>query len=283
MKEVKGRIVRWDAGSRQGVIKGTDDTLYPFTLNEWEDVQQPEVDGAVLAICEDGRNVSRAEYIGIEHVPVVKVSIIPKGGERQTVIHQRLVGGPWRVRSDALAWMAVAKELHEQNAHLAISDLSALLQGEHPLISLRGSVIKYCYGLAIELYLKWILIEAKREYKTNHKLLQIIKKIPAPVLSKLRGIYSDYQEQAPDFRMMEANVGGVEELDLDWSSFDSFINNIDRQKFIVGRYADPKDYGIFRSISQERSREMNSYMDSIDFFVLGDKLLAYKPSLGDYE
>ena len=26
-------------------------------------------------------------------------------------------------------------------------------------ISFRGSVVKYCYGLAIELYLKWLLTE----------------------------------------------------------------------------------------------------------------------------
>ena len=83
--------------------------------------------------------------------------------------------------------------------------------------------------------------------------------------------------------MLEAHVHGVDELDLDWSTFDMFITNLIKQKFIIGRYADPSEYSLFKSLSSQRSREMNSYMDSDAFFVLGDKMLAYKPNLSDYE
>ena len=37
------------------------------------------------------------------------------------------------------------------------ADISDLLKGQHLPISFRGSVIKYCYGFSIELYLEWIL------------------------------------------------------------------------------------------------------------------------------
>ena len=33
----------------------------------------------------------------------------------------------------------------------------------------------------------------------------------------------------------------------------------------------------------QMSHEMNSYMESDDFFVLGDKILAYKPNPSAYE
>ena len=284
MKEVTGQILSWDGVSQQGVIEGSDGVLYPFSSKEWTEDQLPEVHGGVLVICQNGRNASRVEYLGIEHIPFMKITTHSEQGEVQTFSHTRLVGGPWRVRSDALVWMEVAKGLHLQNGHLPIEDISDLLRREHPQISLRGSVIKYCYGISVELYFKWILIEAKIPYKTNHKLPQLFRKLPVPVLDRLRNIYSDYWDRyAPQYKMMEAHAHGVEELDLDWSTLDKFIENLDKQKFVIGRYADPAEYSIFQSLSSQMSREMNSYLESDDFFVLGDKMLAYTPNPSAYE
>ena len=284
MKELTGRVASWDDVAQQGTIEGSDGTTYSFTSKEWKDDQPPEVDGGVLVICENGRDASQVEYLGIEQMPFMKITTRSAEGEVETASHSRFIGGPWRVRSDALMWMAVSKELHLQNKQLDIVDLSGLLKGEHPAISLRGSVIKYCYGLAIELYLKWIMIEAGKEYKSDHRLPALAKRVPEPVLDRLRGIYAQYVKTAqPEFKLMEAHVSGVGELSLDWSTFDKFIANTHNQKFIVGRYADPSDYGIFQSRSSNRSREMNSYMDSDDFFLLGERLLAYKPDPKDYE
>ena len=266
------------------MIEGSDGTLYPFTEREWTEEEQPEVDGLVLVICPNGRDASQVEYRGIEHMPFLKITTHSEAGETQTMSHTRFIGGPWRMRSDALAWMEVAKGLHRQFSHIDIEDISELLRGEHLLISLRGSVIKYCYGIAIELYLKWILTEANIDYGPNHQLRQLIRKLPSPVLERLRSIYSEYRNRhSPDFRMMEANKDGVERLDLDWSTFDAFIGNLVKQKFIVGRYATPSDYSFFQSLSAHRSHEMNSYMDSDDFIALGDAILTYMPDPSDYE
>ena len=284
MKEVIGKILSWDGASKEGVIEDSNGARYPFTSKEWTEEEPPEVHGGVLVICQNGRDASHVEYLGIEHIPFMKITTYSEQGELRTRDHSRFIGGPWRIRSDALVWMAVAKGLHEQSSHLAIWDLSELLRGEHHLISLRGSVIKYCYGISIELYLKWILIEAKIKYRTNHELPQLVRKLPTPVLDSLRNIYSDYKEQyAPRFRIMEAHVHGVKELNLDWSTLDEFVENLVNQKFIVGRYADPSEYSIFQSLSVQRSREMNSFMDSEDFFVLAEKILAHKPNPSDYE
>lgn len=283
MKEITGQIKSWDEVEQQGVIEGGDGESYSFTSKEWTEQGPPEVHGDVLVICQNGRDASQVEYLAIEHIPFMKITTYTEDGEEQTISHSRLSGGPWRVRSDALVWMQVAKGLHQQNSHLAIEDISELLRGEHPIISLRGSVIKYCYGISIELYLKWILIEANIKYRTDHKLPQLIKSLPSPILDELRIIYSDYRgKSSPKFRMMQAYENGVEELPLDWSTFDRFIENLVKQKFIVGRYADPKEYSIFLSLSTQRSHEMNSYMDSDDFFVLGERILKYKPNPGDY-
>lgn len=283
MKEITGQIKTWDETERRGVIEGADDKSYPFTWKEWKEQSQPEIHGGVLVICQNGRDASQVEYLDIEHLPFLKVTTYDGYGKERTISHSRLIGGPWRMRSDALVWMQVAHGLHKQNSHQPIEDLSELLRGEHPIISLRGSVIKYCYGIAIELYLKWILTEAKIKYRTDHGLTQLIGKLPDPVLSELRRIYSDYQSRhSPAFRMMQAHVHGVEELVLDWSMFDKFVENLVGQKFVVGRYADPKEYSIFQSLSTQMSHEMNSYMDSDDFFVLGASILAYKPNPGDY-
>ena len=284
MREVKGRILSWDGASQQGVIEGDDGARYPFSSREWTEEGEPEAHGGVLVICENGRDASHVEYLGIEHIPFMKITTFSEQGEEQTISHTRFVGGPWRVRSDALVWMAVARGLHTQNSHIDIEDIGDLLRKEHPPISLRGSVVKYCYGIAIELYVKWILIEAKVPYNRNHKLPQLVRKLPPPVLDRLRFIYSDYWDRcAPIFSIMEAHARGVKELNLDWSTFDRFIDNLHKLKFVIGRYADPVDYSIFQSGSSQMSREMNSYMNSGDFFVIGDKLLAHKPNPSDYE
>ena len=188
------------------------------------------------------------------------------------------------MRSDALVWMHIASNLYSQNPHSDITDLSELLRGEHPMISLHGSVIKYCYGLAIELYFKWILVEAKIEYSTQgHDLPRLLRKLPCTVHTNLSDMYLDHlQKQIPNFKMMEAHKDGIEDLGLDWSSFDNFIKNLDTQKFVIGRYADPREYSIFQSRSANMSREMNSYMASDDFFILGDNILSHKPNPGDY-
>ena len=276
MKEVTGRILSWDDGSKLGTIKSDDGAFYQFTSKEWMDEQPPEVGGEVLAICENGREPSEVEYLRIEHIPFLKIATYSEGGEVRTISHTRFIGGPRRMLSDALVWMQVAKGLHNQNAHMEIADISSLLTSEHPRISLHGSVIKYCYGFSIEMYLKWILVEAHRKYRPNHNLRQLVGRLPDPVLDRLRDIYSDYREQyRPRFRMREAHVHGVEELGLGWSTFNVFIYNLDKQKFIVGRYAEPSEYGTFRSRSRKRSREMNSYIASDDFFALGEKILAY--------
>ena len=145
MKEVKGRILSWDGASQQGAIEGDDGVLYPFSLREWTEERDPEVHGGVLVICENGRDASHVEYLGIEHIPFMKITTFSEQGEEQgeeqAISHTRLVGGPWRVRSDALVWMAVARGMHAQNSHIDIEDIGDLLRKEHLPISLRGSVI----------------------------------------------------------------------------------------------------------------------------------------------
>ena len=190
----------------------------------------------------------------------------------------------WRLRSDALAWMMAAKSIHAQASQNPIDDISGLLLKEHLPISLRGSVVKYCYGMAIELYMKWLLTEAKIDYRHDHGLRKLRNKLPKPVLEAIRGIYSNYQkENQPSYRIMEAHAHGADELALDWSSFDNFVENLDSLKFILGRYAVPSDYSIFATSSEKLSKEMNAFMDSDDFFELGDRVLSHIPNLCDYE
>ena len=284
MKELTGIILIWDEVSGEGQIQGDDGKTYPFAKEEWVDKHEPQIDGQVRVICQDGRNASKIEYIAIEGLPRMTLKVYSQEGEPPLVECKRFLGGPWRVRSDALAWMGAARVLHSQASHHQISNISNLLLEEHPLISIRGSVIKYCFGFAIELYLKWILIEAEREYKTRHDLNPLVNRLPPPVLDVLRGKYLDFQEKKkPTLRMLTANVTGVSELELDWSTFDRFINNLDNQKFIIGRYAEPERYSIVPSISERLSKEMNSYMDSSGFFDVGDNILSYVPNLNDYE
>ena len=44
-----------------------------------------------------------------------------------------------------------------------------------------------------------------------------------------------------------------------------------------------QQYSNFDTASQQRSHEMNTYMDSQDFFALGSHLLTYIPPLSDYD
>lgn len=282
-ERIKWLDYRMDDSSQQGTIRGDDGNTYDFTVKQWASDLPPEVDGSVRAICQNGRDISKLEFIPIEHLPKLEITIFSPDGELKSLTRTKFLGGPWRLRSDALAWMAVAKNLHTQTSHTEIRNISSLLLGVNPLISLRGSVVKYCYGIAIELYMKWILIEAAIPYKLNHDLSKLINKIPVPVVENIRKIYSDYwHNNQPKFKIMEAHVHGVNEVSLDWSSFDKFIKNIDNLKFIVGRYAVPADYSIFQTLSAKLSKEMNCYMDSADFFDLGEKLLSYKPNLAEY-
>ena len=61
------------------------------------------------------------------------------------------------------------------------------------------------------------------------------------------------------------------------------MQNINDMKFILGRYGTMGHYSIFDTASQQRSHEMNTYMDSQDFFALGTHLLTYIPPLSDYD
>ena len=284
MKETTGQIINWDETSGQGTIQGDDGKIYSFTKKEWTEDKQPEIHGGVLVICQNGRDASKVEYLPIEHIPKMKIDVYSPDGELLSTEQRRFIGGPWRIRSDALAWMMTARELHSQLSQRQIKDINILLLREHLLISLRGSVIKYCYGLSIELYLKWILIEAKKTYKQEHRLKSLINKLPEPVLDNLRNRYSEFCiKNQTEFRMMTADVQCVKKLELDWSTFDKFIENIDKLKFIIGRYATPESYSIIPSSSEKLSKEMNSYMDSNDFFDLADNILSYEPDLKDYE
>lgn len=283
MKETTGQIKTWNKRSGQGTIKGDDGKTYDFTQKQWAEPTQPEIDGGVRVICQNGRDASNVEYILIEKMPRIRVRAFSQEGELLIDEQRRFIGGPWRIRSDALAWMMAARNLHTQTCKSEIEDISSLLLEENLLISIRGSVIKYCYGFSIELYLKWILTEANIIFQENHKLTPLLQKLPAPVLNNLRSRYATHQvNNQMNFRMMIADVNSVNELYLDWSTFDKFINNLDSQKFIIGRYASPQNYSLFPSHSGNFSKEMNAYMDSIDFFDIANIILSYIPALDDY-
>ena len=284
MKELTGTIAEWNEHTGRGVILGHDGNQYPFTEKEWDEPNhEPEIDGGVRLICQNGRDASKVEYLAMEHMPSVTTTVYSPQGELIHSESRRFIGGPRRMRSDALAWMNTASSLHAQVGNQTISDISSLLTGEHSLISIRGSALKYCYGFAIELYLKWILTEAGLTYKRNHSLVQLTRKLPVAVLSELRELYAQYcNTHSTTFKMMSTDVHGTTELTLDWSTFDNFVRNIDAQKFILSRYATLEDYSIFLSSSNKLSKEMNSYIDSSDFFDMGDTLLNYQPDLSHY-
>ena len=292
MQQKTGIIDQWD-GKRGTFIADDDGKSYPFTINEWDDDREdPGVGGRVCFILPDGRKVKRAEYENMEMPSRMTITMTSADGIVTRNV-SRLAGGPWRMYSDARAWMDAAKLLHERFSSCPIVDLTGLLQrprqigGVRHVISDRGVVIKYCYGLSLELYLKWILTEAGRSFKTRskdgHDLTNLVHRLPKPVADNLRSIYSDYwSDNQNEFRLMEADTQGVRQTGCNWSSFDQFVKNIDDNQFILGRYATPDQYSIHRSISQTLSREMNRYMDSKGFFEVGHLLLSHVPDLRDY-
>ena len=287
MKELTGVILRWDPAFQRGEIAGDDGQVYTFSSQHWTEAETPEIDGGVRFICENGRDVSTVEYILIEHMPILKVEMFSPQGTLISSEKSRLIGGPWRMHSDALAWMKFAQMIHGEVAGISISDISELLRGDHYLISARGSVVKYCYGIALELYFKWILTEAGITYpdrgELGHKLSGLLASLPTRVLSQLRTIYSDYLRlKCPEFRMLMAHVHGVDEVARDWSTLDRFVKNVDELHFVTWRYAKPEDYSAFHTLSSTLSKEMNMYLDSDDFFELGNTLLASMPNVNDY-
>lgn len=287
MKELTGLIREWVHVSQQGKIQGDDGVVYGFSAVHWSETEEPQVGDGVRAICENGRDVTRVEYVLIENVPRLKIEGYSPEGQQIWSEERRLVGGPRRMHSDALAWMVAAHTMHVQASGFPIPDISDLLIGDHLPISVRGSVVKYCYGMAFELYFKWILTEAGISYRERggqaHKLAPLLGKLPDPVLDELRNRYLAYQQSAaPKFQLMMAHVHGVDPVSLDWSTFDLFIRNLDHQKFTTGRYAAPSNYSIFSTISEKLSREMNVFIDSDDFFEWGFSMLGYEPDLADY-
>ncbi len=275
------------------ILADDDKKCYPFTIKEWQDDREgPGVGGRVCSILRDGRNVKSVEYENMEMPSRMTITMTAADGTVARDV-SRLAGGPWRMYSDARAWMDAATLLHERFSACSIDDLTGLLRrpgqvgGVRHVISDRGVVIKYCYGFAVELYLKWILTEAKKKFKNRnrdgHDLTNLVHRLPAAVAARLRTIYSDYwSDNQREFRLMEADSQGVRQTNDDWSSFDEFIKNIDDNQFIVGRYATPDLYSVHRSISPTLSVEMNRYMNSKGFFEVGNLLLSYVPELQDY-
>ena len=81
MKEITGQIKSWDEAEQRGVIEGADGKSYSFTLEEWTEQGQPEIHGGVLVICRNGRDASQVEYLGIEHIPFMKVTTYAEDGK----------------------------------------------------------------------------------------------------------------------------------------------------------------------------------------------------------
>ena len=135
------------------------------------------------------------------------------------------------------------------------------------------------------MYLKWILSEAGLEYSTDHKVTKLVNKMKGRrIFDQLEKRYADFMNaKNPSLVMRRAHVHGIEEVSLDWSTFEMFVRNINDMKFILGRYGTMQQYSNFDTASQQRSHEMNTYMDSQDFFALGSHLLTYIPPLSDYD
>ena len=82
-----------------------------------------------------------------------------------------------------------ARVIHHQSVQLPMIDLIQLLAGTHTAISLRGSVVKYCYGLSLELYFKWILTEAQIRFPERHELCNLYRRLPVKVQNELTILY----------------------------------------------------------------------------------------------
>lgn len=188
MKKTTGLLQSWNSSDRRGVVNGDDGEVYTFTDKEWLDSIEPEVGGAVILICENGRDVSKIEHTRIEHITLSVSRSGSDGVETRQII---TVGGPHRMHSDSMAWMSVAKGLHDQLAGHDITDISALLQRDHELISYKGSIIKYCFSLAVELYFKWLYILAGKKFAHKHSLLSIFKNLPQKAQDDMNKIYKN--------------------------------------------------------------------------------------------
>ena len=263
MKELEGRIDRWDKDSQTGTINGDDGNSYEFSKKHWKGDDSPEAEGWVRFILENGRDVSEAEHIYIE---------------------------PWmflghgRMYYDARAWLETARVVHEGTSNHDIEDLMGMLHQSPPantnphVISYRGSVVTYCYGISIEIYLKWLLTKLKIDYREDHRVAHKFGLLPSQHRNELRAIYGKYwASHRNGFMFFEIDTSGRRETGDDWSTLDCFLENIDRHKFITGRYATPESYSVVRSISTKLQREMNRYMASAAFFEVARELFSYTP------
>ena len=270
-----GIIREWSAKTQQGTIEKSDEktfedsgVYYPFSTKEWDDDDwEPEVDGCVHFLLRDGRKISHLWYQNMEPPKYVR--------------------GPGRMYLDARAWMDTAAGLHGQFKDDMSSNLRDMF-GEtcFHIISFRGSVIKYCYGLAVELYLKWLLTENNIKFNADHRLRKLMRLLPDRIVGRLRILYSSLYCDHMNLAMKEINSAGISSVaGLDWSTFDSYVGNLEAQRFVVGRYATPESYSIFPSREGELSVEMNRYMDSIDFFHIATGILSFIPGYtgGDQE
>ena len=267
MKILRGIIRKWDKCRNRGELEEWDNQcqntgiLRSFAMKDWEDEYDPEVEGSVFFSLDGAGNVAHVWLANMEP---------PK-----------FVRGPGRMYLDARAWLHAAKRFHDESLEVAMPDDLRSMFGEMEahIICYRGSLIKYCYALAIELYLKWLLTEYSIGFAKRHGISDLIPLLPSPVLTKLRQIYAGALMKSRDgFRLMEIDAEGVREVkDLDWSDFDSFVGNIDTQRFVMGRYATPQDYSIYRSRFGELWVEMNRYMDSMTFFDVADEIVAFVP------
>ena len=267
----RGIILEWHEITRKGRLeeytnKGNNTgILHVFTEKQWEDEYDPEVEGHVHFVLDEKGRVSRICLINFEP--------------------WKFVRGPGRMYVDARAWLDAAQRIHQESMQSPMpDDLRSMFGQMQPhVISFRGSLVKYCYGLAIELYVKWLLTENNIEFDKNHRLSSLIPLLPQPIVDRLRSTYSAcYAEHQDGFRFMEIDAEGTREVkDLDWSTFDSFVENLEEQRFLIARYATPQDYSIFRSRFGELSVEMNRYIDSMGFFDTASKLMSFVPGYED--
>ena len=263
----RGVIREWDKITKRGRLEeypkkaNSAGIFRVFTEKNWEDEYGPEVDGHVHFVLDDNGRLSRVCLINFEPWKSVR--------------------GPGRMYLDARAWLDTAKQIHQESAQSPMpEDLRSVFgQMERHVISFRGSLVKYCYGLAIELYLKWLLSENNIGFEKNHKLSCLIPLLPNPIATRLRDIYSDFYAAHRDgFRFMEIDTEGIREVrGVDWSTFDSFAENLEVQRFLMSRYATPQDYSVFRSRFGELSVEMNRYIDSLEFFHVASRIISFVP------
>ena len=192
--------------------------------------------------------------------------------------------GHGRMYYDARAWLETSKVVHSAKSEENLEDLTGMLhlypethKTPH-VISYRGSIVKYCYALSIEIYFKWILVNLQIDFKEDHRIANKLRLVPSPHIDNIRKIYRDYWAAHSDgFKFFEVDTSGRRETGDDWSTLHSFVKNLDHHKFVMGRYATPEKYSVVRSISTQLSREMNRYMDSSDFFEVAEQLLTYAP------